>query len=594
MPKTPLTDDGDVVTLAIMSDGEEIEEHFGVVSIEITKHINKVAFAKIIFSDGNVSEGKFEASESVNFTPGKEISISLGYDSTNKPVFKGIIINHGIKVVNGAGFLEIECYDKAIQMTTIRNNTLFEKQKDSDIISTVIGDYAGLTKTVTATTTEHEQLFQYDATDWDFILTRAEANGLIILNSDGKLEVVKPKPTGTAALEIEYGVSVFDFDLQISSYNQLKEVESFAWDIKKQVTETAKSETAEEVTQGDLKANVLAKVMGNKSYNLASSTPLIKSELESWVNGYAARAALSKLQGSITFIGNADPELNTTLSIKGMGRHFNGDAYISGIRHFVEEGLWQTTCILGLNHKYAVQNYPDLHALPTGGLLPSVSGLQIGIVTKIDADPENQTRIKVKLPTWDNAKEIWARLSSFYASKEFGSFFIPEIEDEVIIGFFNNDPRFPVILGSLYNTKNKPPYTPDAENKIKAIVTKEKMKLEFNEEKKIITIETPGLNTIIIDDDAKSITIKDQNDNLIELSSSGIMLDTPKDLTIKAGGNVSIDAKQKITLKAGTDVGLDGMNVKAKAKTALALEGLTAELKASTQATIKGAMVMIN
>jgi Rhs element Vgr protein len=509
-------------------------------------------------------------------------------------VFKGIIINHGIKVVNGAGFLEIECYDQAIQMTAIRNNALFEKSKDSDIISTIIGDYAGLTKTVTATTTEHEQLYQYDATDWDFILTRAEANGLIVLNSDGKVEAVKPKATGTAALEIEYGVSVFEFDLQISSYNQLKEVASSAWDVKKQTVETVKSKKQAEATQGDLKAAALAKVMGNKAYNLGSSTPLVKSEIQDWADGYAARAALSKLKGSITFIGNAEPKLNTVLTLKGMGKHFNGDGFISGIRHFVAEGLWQTTCLLGLDNKFAVQNYPDLHALPTGGLLPAVSGLQIGIVTKIDEDPENQTRIQVNLPTWDENKNIWARLSSFYASKEFGSFFIPEVGDEVIIGFFNDDPRFPVILGSLYNTKNKPPYTPDAENKIKAIVTKTKMKLEFDEEKKIITLETPGGNTIIIDDDAKSITIKDQNNNMVELSESGIVFDTPKDLTITAKGNVSIDAKKAITLKAGTDVGIEGMNIKQKAKIALALEGVTAELKASAQATIKGAMVMIN
>jgi|AntRauTorckE5430_2_1112549.scaffolds.fasta_scaffold05129_4 Rhs element Vgr protein len=593
MPVTPITD-GEVVTFAIKSDGAEIEEQFGVVSIEITKNINKVAYAKIIFSDGEVSKGTFEASESASFTPGKKIEISLGYDSTNELVFKGIIINHGIKVVNGAGFLEIECYDQAIQMTAIRNNALFEKKKDSDIISTIIGNYAGLTKTVTATTTEHEQLYQYDATDWDFMLTRAEANGLIVSNSDGKVEVVKPEPTGTASLEIEYGVSVFEFDLQISSYSQLKEVESSAWDVKNQVVETVKSRTQAEATQGDLNADVLAKVMGDKAYNLASSTPLVRSEIQDWADGYAARAALSKLKGSITFIGNAEPKLNTVLTLKGMGRHFNGDGFISGVRHFVEEGLWQTTCTLGLDHKFAVQNYPDLHALPTGGLLPSVSGLQVGVVKKIDADPENQTRIQVNLPTWDADKNVWARLSTFYASQEFGSFFIPEVGDEVIIGFFNDDPRFPVILGSLYNTKNKPPYTPDAENKIKAIVTKTKMKLEFDEEKKIITIKTPGENTIIIDDDAKSITIKDQNDNMVELSESGIVFDTPKDLTITAKGSISIDSKKAITLKAATDVSIEGMNIKQKAKTALALEGSTAELKASTQVTIKGAMVMIN
>jgi Rhs element Vgr protein len=593
MPKSPLAS-GNVVTYIINSDGSEIPDYFGVISIEIIKEINKINYAKIIFSDGDVTDGFFKLSNSSEMEPGKVIEIQLGYDNSNKSVFKGIIINQSIKVVNGVSFLEVECYDKAIQLTVIRNNDFFEKKKDSDIIKQVIGNHPGVTSTVAATTTKHEQLYQYQATDWDFILARAEANGLIILNDENKITVAKPKPVGSSALEVIYGTSLYDFDLKVSSYNQLKDVESSSWDISKQKVEKVKSKKAAEAKHGDLDAKKLSKVMGTKTYNLSSSVPLIKSELSSWADGFATRSALCKLSGSVSFTGNAAPNLNSVLKLSGLGKHFDGDGYISGVHHHIGEGNWKTTCILGLNSKYATQAYPDLNGLPTGGLLPAVSGLQIGIVTKVDADPEGQMRIKVKLPTWDNTKEIWARLSSFYASKQFGIFFLPEIEDEVIIGFFNDDPRFPVILGSMYNGKNKSPYTPEAGNNIKAIVTREKMKIEFDEEKKIITIETPAKNTIIIDDDAKSITLKDQNKNIVKMSADGISLDSAKDIKITAKGNINIEAKQKIVLKATADLVAEGMNIKQKAKTALTLEGLTAELKASTQATIKGAMVMIN
>ncbi len=587
------TAEAEVFTFSITSEGSEIKGHYGLIAAEVTKEINKVGYAKLTFLDGDVMDGKFEISEAKEFEPGKEIALKLGRNSKNTQVFKGIVINHNIKVINGRGYLEIECYDKAIVLTARRNNKLFEKKKDSDIISELLGN-AGVKKSVSGTDVKHEQLLQYDATDWDFILARAEANGLVIINEDGKVEVAKPDPTSGSALELEFGTDIYDFDLGVSSYAQVPSVETVAWSIAKQKTEKVKSKKPKEVKQGDLKASKLAEVMGKEPYGMRSTTPLVKAELQSWADGYANRAALDKLKGEISFVGNADLKLNETLTIKGLGKRFNGDGYISGIKHEFSPGSWKTTCKLGLQNKYAAQTYDDLHAMPTGGLLPAVSGLLIGIVTKTHEDPEGLNRVKVKLPTWDDSKEVWARIISPYASKKVGIVFMPEVNDEVVIGFFNDDPRFPVIVGSLYSGKHEPPYPPDEKNKIKAIVTREKMKIEFEEEKKIITIETPGKNTIIIDDDKKTITVQDQHKNKIETSKDGILIDSAKDVNIKAKGNIVMDAKQKITIKAAMDYAVEGLTVKQKAKTQLALEGLTAEMKASTQAVVKGAIVMIN
>ncbi len=593
MANTPITSET-LVSFSILTNGQEIKEHYNVISIYVKNAINTISYAKIIFQDGDVSKGEFEISNSSDFTPGNEIVIKLGFGTTNKKVFEGIIVNHNIRLSNGSGQLEVECYDKAIKLTTRRRNTLFQKKKDSDIISQILGT-AGLKAKVATTKVIQEQLFQYHASDWDFILARAEANGMVVLNAENEVEVVKPKPTGSSILDLEFGVSVYDFDLGISSYAQVPSVESVAWNIKNQAIESVKSKKPSEVAQGNLKSATLAKVMGNDPYILQSPAPLMKEELQSWADGFVKRAALAKLKGHITFVGYAGLHLNEILEVKGLGSRFNGGGYLSGIEHQVEAGSWKTTCTLGLDNKYATQTYTDLSTLPTGGLLPAVSGLQIGIVTKLDQDPDGQMRIKVKLPTWDAAEQVWARLLLPYASNGSSMFFIPEINDEVAVGFFNDDPRFPVIIGSIHNSKNKAPYEPEAKNNTKAIVTRSKLKIEFDEDKKIITIETPSKNTVILDDDKKTITLKDQNKNMIELSSSGITMDTPKDLTISAKGNVSIDAKQKITMKAGLDFSVEGLNVKHKAKVALSNEGsATAELKASGQVTVKGAIVMIN
>ncbi len=189
---------------------------------------------------------------------------------------------------------------------------------------------------------------------------------------------------------------------------------------------------------------------------------------------------------------------------------------------------------------------------------------------------------------------IWARLTHEYASTETGMFFLPEVGDEVVLGFLNEDPRYPVIMGMMYSKKIKPPYTPAAENKTKAIITKSKLKLIFDEEKKVITLETPGANKMIISDDGKSITLQDQNSNKVVLSANGISLDSPKDITISAKGKFSVDALG-ITLNSKADATIEGNNVNAKAKMAFAAQGTSqASLKASGQVEVKGAMVMIN
>lgn len=96
-----------------------------------------------------------------------------------------------------------------------------------------------------------------------------------------------------------------------------------------------------------------------------------------------------------------------------------------------------------------------------------------------------------------------------------GIYFLPEVNNEILLGFMNADPTHPVILGSLYGAKYKPPFEYEAKNNTKAIVTCEQLRIEFDEEKKVITITTPSKNTLEISDDGKSITLTDQHKNEI-------------------------------------------------------------------------------
>jgi uncharacterized protein involved in type VI secretion and phage assembly len=146
---------------------------------------------------------------------------------------------------------------------------------------------------------------------------------------------------------------------------------------------------------------------------------------------------------------------------------------------------------------------------------------------------------------------VWARLDTPYAGKVRGFFFFPEKGDEVILGFFNDDPRQAVILGSVYSDTNTIPgsFKFSQENADKGMVMKNGARLSFKDDaKSIIELETPGKSKITMDDTTKTIVILDQNKNKIEMSDGGITIKSSKDITLEASGNVTIKGS-KVDIK---------------------------------------------
>lgn len=582
-----------VLTLTITIDGSALPSEIQVMAIEVNYQVNRIPSAQItIVENANLEMDTFVVDEAM-FDPGKVIEISLGYDNNNTVVFKGLILKNSFRVSDLGSTITLDCRDKLVKMTSSKHNKVFLDKKDSDVISSLVSD-AGLSATVTATTTVNKQLFQYHCTDWDFMLNRAEANGLYLFPSATAVKVAKPE-YGTEPITLTYGIDVLSADLSLDAQNQYGSVEAHAWDVKTQAMLTGTSSEPSINAQSSIAASTLKAVLNEQVYNQYSASFVTQAELEDWASARLTRARLSRIKGRLVSYGNGTIAVGNVVTLAKISSKFNGKGYISGLSHRVENGTWETTLQLGLDDLpyYEEQNLTDL---PAGGQLPAVNGLLIGMVKKIDADPEDLSRVQVSVMVEGGASlDVWARLSSYYASSGFGAYFYPEVNDEVILGFVSSDPRDAIILGSLHG-KNKPPYTPAAENFIKGWVTKEKLKVTFDDEKKIMTLETPGGNKVTLDDDAKSIKLEDMNGNTTTLDDSGIKLDTKKDVMIKATGKITLDGAGGVIVKSsGGDVKMSGLNIEAAAQIGATVKGnATAEVSASGQTTIKGAIVMIN
>ena len=158
-------------------------------------------------------------------------------------------------------------------------------------------------------------------------------------------------------------------------------------------------------------------------------------------------------------------------------------------------------------------------------------------------DPDGQGRIKVKLPWSPDAGgegyEAWARLATMFAGRDRGSWFLPEVGDEVLVAFEQGDPRRPYVLGGLWNGKDTPPASvAGGANTLKVIKSRRgvTVTLDDSEGQERLKLETPGGQSITLKDGPGSIEISDSNGNMMKFAAAGI--------TITAAAKVTINAPQ--------------------------------------------------
>jgi len=569
-----------VVTHTVTSGGTEVSKQYQLLSVIVNKEVNRIPLATLVYTDGEPSKQSFELSGKADFEPGKEIEIKVGYSSDEETVFKGIVIKHSIRVRKKNSLLIIECKDKAVKMTAACKSKYSLESKDSDIIEELIDNY-GLEKDVKATTVTHKQIVQYNCTDWDFILCRADVNGLLCIANDGKLAVGPPEFSGDASLTIQYGATVHDLDAEIDARLQYKSVKGSVWNYTDQ--ELAKDTEAEDPgvpDAGNLSSDTLADVIGETEFRLYNSAKIEEPELQAWVNAAMMKNRLAKIRGKVTTDGTAAVLPGKLIQLNGVGERFEGKLFVTGIRHEITEGNWLTTFQFGINPEWFAQTYNVQQPL-SGAMLPAIQGLHIGIVTQLESDPDGEDRILVKIPVINNDEDgIWCRIATLDAGNKRGTFFRPEIQDEVIIGFINNDPRHAVVLGMLNSSAKPAPLTASDDNHEKGYISRSEMKMIFNDDKKSFSLETPGGNKFLITEDEKKIHLEDQNGNKITMNEDGIKIESIKDIIFKAAKDIKADADSNIEIKATKNFKAEGSS--------------GAKLSSGGTTDVKGSMVNIN
>lgn len=193
-----------------------------------------------------------------------------------------------------------------------------------------------------------------------------------------------------------------------------------------------------------------------------------------------------------------------------------------------------------------------------------ITGVVVGIVTN-NQDPDALGRVKVRFPWLSDADESeWARIAAPMAGKDRGAYFLPEVDDEVLVAFEHGDPRFPYVIGALWNGKDAPPATnDDGKNNVRVIKSRSGHVIRLNDEdgKEMIEIRDKSeKNSIVFDTAKNTITITTDKDITLAAPQGTIKLDAQK-IEIKSSADSKIEAGAGMDVKAAATMNIKGATV---------------------------------
>lgn len=187
----------------------------------------------------------------------------------------------------------------------------------------------------------------------------------------------------------------------------------------------------------------------------------------------------------------------------------------------------------------------QLFAVPMPGIF---YGAQLAEVVDLN-DPDNLARVQVRLYSFDGTDghdgPIWARVAAPFAGNNRGTFFIPDVGDEVLVIFVSGDSRHPIVVGGLWNGSDTAPESISSGRNVKKVIRSKngvKVTLEDTDGQEKFIAETPGGQKVTLKDGPGAVEIEDSNGNSIKLETAGI--------TVTASAKVTINASQ-VAVSAG-------------------------------------------
>jgi phage protein D len=548
------------------------------------------------------------------FTVGAKIDLKVQTADPGGPqtLMSGEITAVGLDIDRLGTFTEVRGYDHAHRLFRGRRVAVYPNMTVSDVVRKVTqraGLGVGTIDDVRGFGGQpHTQFSQDNVSDWEFLSRLANVVGAQIRVLEGKLYFQLPEqPSGapgtnarasTDPLVLEAHRTLIALRAGVSAAEQVPSVEVRGWDFeaKQEVSATATPKLAGMEVSG-VDPVGLARKFGSPPL-LAAPGRRTHAAAEATAKALAEQLGSACVELDGVARGNPKLRAGTAVALTNVGEPFAGKYTLTSTRHLFAADIGYTT-------EFSVSGRQErsFYGLATGGNgAPRVHNGLVPAIVSDAKDPAKLGRLKLTFP-W-LAKDYtsnWARVVQAGAGKGRGDLVLPEVGDEVLVGFEHGEFDAPYVIGGLHNGKDtlprfstEPVDSGSGEIAVRGFVSRKGHKVEF--------VETDGIT--IASGDGKLVIKLDQKNQTIEVTSG-------KGIKVKADNGINVDAGsgplelkgQKVTVQSTSDVEVTAnASMKLSGTSGVKVEGATvsvtgqgqAELTASGNVTVRGALVRIN
>jgi uncharacterized protein involved in type VI secretion and phage assembly len=451
-------------------------------------------------------------------------------------------------------------------------------------------------------------VMQYNQTDLEFLWARARRIGYQVYVEDKKLYFQKAdahrgSPSDKPA-SLRWPLTLESFTPRLTLMHQVDKAVVKGWDpaTKASIEGTSSSDASKTIPKIGLgkKGSALAKeALGGVAEQSVVDQPVLTIDQAKAM----AAARFAEAEGGFVradgVCRQGDPRLiaGRLVTVEGVGQRYSGDYYVTEARHVWDGGEYRVSFSVTGRTPNTLSYL--LHA-GNGRNADRIYGLVTAKVTSLE-DPEELGRVQLMFPWLPKYKDAdlasnWARIATPMGGQERGFFFLPEIDDEVLVAFEHGDPNYPYVVGTLWNNTDKPP----AGSK-DSVLSSDKKKVDQRVIRSrsghlIVLDDTEGEEQILIQDmTAKNQVIVNSKENTMTINLEGDLTITTKGkTTVNADGATTVESKDAITIKATKDVTIDCQNFNVKAKQNAKVEATAnLNLKGTAGAKLEGAQVGI-
>ena len=535
-----------------------------------------------------------------------------------QPLLTGEVTGLECELDKTGTFTEVRGLDLAHRLVRGRRVAAYPNMTVPDVVRKVVqraGLKAGQIDPVSGFGgSPDSQLSQDNVSDWTFLTRLAELVGAQVLMLDGALHFRLPEPPSGAPdtsakasqdpLVLEVNRNLIALRAGITATAQVPEVTVRGWDAnrKEALTAAAKPKAAGTEVAG-VDPVALGKTFNSPPYLVTDPTLTTDGAVRAVADATAGRLGTGFAEIEGVAKGNAKLRAGTAVALANVGEPFQGKYTLSSTRHLFSEQAGYTT-------SFTVSGRSDrslygLTGSSSGGTDRLANGVLPAIISDVK-DPQKLGRVRLTLPWLDGQYTTgWARVVQAGAGADRGTVIVPEVGDEVLVGFSDGNLDAAYVIGGLHNGKDKLPQLgtdpvdgSSGEVVVRALVSRTGHRLELAE-------KASGPDGVLLTTGDNKFSLRlDKKGQLVEIVSEGKVKVTAKNgMTVDAGTGPLELSGQKVTVKSKSDVGIEGTGqVSVKGTAGASVEGATvkvtgqgsAEVTASGSVTVRGGIVRIN